>query len=458
MNIWISDYVKGCATCQQNKIITHQKKTPPYNIPTSPETRPFQQVAMDLITGLPRHQSYDAILTIVDHGCSRAAIFLPCATTITGPRITQLYMDHVYRWFGLPKKLITDRDPRFTSHFGRALCHKLGINQNLSTAFHPQTDGISERKNQWIEQYLRIVTSLRPEDWTFWLPTATAVHNNRKNATTGLSPNQILMGYETELLPSSIPSTNNNTAEDRIKTLLQNQTLATEAINKVARSDQMPPSQFQIGDQVWLEATNLKFPHQTVKLLPKRHGPFRITDKISPVAYRLTLPPTWNIHNVFHASLLRPYHETSAHGPNYARPSPDLIDGEEEFEVERIERHHRHGHNRALQYLIKWKGYPSSDNTWEPQGNVRAPDIIREYWQSRETSSIKRGETSVSKQWQINSQSPFLPSKNKPLGPQSSTPRSTKQPVPSLESRKKPPSEYRSPLSNSSTQTPNTFR
>ena len=108
MNIWIADYVKGCATCQQNKIITHRKHVPPYNIPTTSMMRPFQQVAMDLITGLPRHQGYDAILTIVDHGCSRAAIFLPCATTITGPGIAQLYMEHIYRWFGLPKKLISD--------------------------------------------------------------------------------------------------------------------------------------------------------------------------------------------------------------------------------------------------------------------------------------------------------------------------------------------------------------
>jgi hypothetical protein len=121
MNQWIADYVKGCATCQQNKIITRKKRTPMYQITTEPNTLPFQQVAMDLITGLPRHNGKDAILTIVDHGCSRAAIFLPCDTTITGPGIAQLYLNHVYKWFGLPKKVISDRDPRFTSHFGKSL-------------------------------------------------------------------------------------------------------------------------------------------------------------------------------------------------------------------------------------------------------------------------------------------------------------------------------------------------
>jgi hypothetical protein len=88
---------------------------------------------------------------IVDHGCSRAAVFLPYTTTITGPGIAQLYIDHVYKWFGLPMKVISDHDPRFMSHFGRSLAHQLKINQNLSSAFHPQTDGISERKNQWIK-------------------------------------------------------------------------------------------------------------------------------------------------------------------------------------------------------------------------------------------------------------------------------------------------------------------
>jgi hypothetical protein len=119
---------------------------------------------MDLITSLPKHNGKDAILTIIDHGCSRAAVFLPCTTTITGPGIAQLYIGHVYKWFGLPTKFISDCNPRFTSHFGKNLARRLGINQNLSSVFHPQTDGISERKNQWVEQYLQLVTLASSED------------------------------------------------------------------------------------------------------------------------------------------------------------------------------------------------------------------------------------------------------------------------------------------------------
>jgi hypothetical protein len=169
---------------------------------------------MDLITGLPPRGKNNAILTIVDHGCSRAAVFLPCSDTITGPGIAQLYLDNVYRWFGLPSKVISDRDPHFTSHFGKALTQKLNIQQNLSTAFHPQTDGLSERKNQWIEQYLQLVTSASPEDWTEWLTIATAVHNNRQNATTKLSPNQVLLGYDIRLIPATTDESNNGLVED----------------------------------------------------------------------------------------------------------------------------------------------------------------------------------------------------------------------------------------------------
>jgi hypothetical protein len=109
---------------------------------------------MDLITQLPKSDGSDAILTIVDQGCTRAAIFLPCSTTITGEGVAQLYLENVYQWFRLPEKVISDRDPRFTSYFAKALCEKLQIQQNISSAFHPQMDGLSERANQWIKQFL----------------------------------------------------------------------------------------------------------------------------------------------------------------------------------------------------------------------------------------------------------------------------------------------------------------
>ena len=161
--------------------------------------------------------------------------------------------------------------------------------------------------------------------------------------------------------------------------MTKNRADAIRALNKVTNQKGPPLAQFRLREQVWLDASHLKLPHQKAKLTPKRLGPFKVIQEISPVAYRLELPPNWRIHDVFHASLLTPYHETTAHGPNFTRPPPDLIDGEEEYEVERIVAHRQHGRSRQLQYLIKWKGYPESNNTWEPADQVHAPEIIKHY-------------------------------------------------------------------------------
>src|SRR5712672_3609880 len=151
-----------------------------------------------------------------------------------------------------------------------------------------------------------------------------------------------------------------------------------------------PDGKFKEGDQVWLEATNLKLPYHTPKLAPRRQGPFRISKVVSPVAYQLALPLSWGIHDVFHASLLLPYKETTVHGPNYTRPPPDLIEDAEEYEVEAIVNHRHYGRQRRLQYLIKWKGYPSSDNTWEPEENVHAEDLVKEYHRRHLLQPVKR--------------------------------------------------------------------
>ncbi len=168
-----------------------------------------------------------------------------------------------------------------------------------------------------MEQYLRLVTSNNPKGWTHWLALATVVHNNRINTTTGLSPNQILFRYNPTLNSNKTLQTHNALVESQVKTMTENHTNAIRALNKVANQKGPPPSQFRIREQVWLDASHLKLPHQKAKLTPKRLGPFRITQEISPVAYRLKLPTNWRIHDIFHASLLMPYHETQAHSPNF---------------------------------------------------------------------------------------------------------------------------------------------
>jgi hypothetical protein len=194
-----------------------------------------------------------------------------------------------------------------------------------------------------------------------------------------MSPNQVLIGCETRLLPDLIIQSQNPAVEERVSALREQRKRAILALNQAVNTLPPPQSRYKLGDQVWLEARNLKTQYQSSKLAPKCHGPFQVIREVSPVAYQLRLPASWRIHDVFHVSLLLPYRETAAHGPNFTRPPPDLIGGEEEYEVKALLNHRRHGRSRTLQYLIKWKGYPHSDNTWEPADQVHAPELTKLY-------------------------------------------------------------------------------
>ena len=180
---------------------------------------------------------------------------------------------------------------------------------------------------------------MSPEAWTDWISIAMAIHNNRRNATTKLLPNQILLGYETKLIPIGTGESTNEATERRLETMIEKRLAAIDAINHTAKTRAPIPSQYKLGDQVWLEATHLKLQHQKTKLASKHYGPFGVVKEISPVAYKIQLPMSWGIHDMFHASLLSPYQETTAHRPNFSQPPPDLIDGEEEYEVECIINH-----------------------------------------------------------------------------------------------------------------------
>ena len=123
---------------------------------------------------------------------------------------------------------------------------------------------------------------------------------------------------------------------------------------------------FKKGDQVWLDSRNLKTTYHR-KMKPKREGPFTITDVLGPITYQFKLPTTRRIHNIFHATLLRPYKENDTYGSNFTEPPPELLEGEEVYEIETILNHRKRG--QGYQYLIKWTGYPISDASWEPESS-----------------------------------------------------------------------------------------
>jgi hypothetical protein len=204
------------------------------------------------------------------------------------------------------------------------------------------------------------------------------------------SPFQVLMGYHPHAdwtgMRSAIP---------RVMMRLEQYNEARRKAQELMRRTQQSwvrhrdTPKYQVGDQVWLEGRHLCTNQPTTKLAPKRHGPFKVIQVMSAVNYRLELPMQWSVHDVFHTDLLTPYRETPTHGANYQRPPPDLVDGVEEYEVERVLDSRQHGRGRKLQYLIAWKGYPDSDNQWVNWDNAEgAEEAIREFKRSNPDHEI----------------------------------------------------------------------
>jgi hypothetical protein len=390
----VRDYVKGCAECQRHKINTQARKAPLSPITPVREALPFQTITLDFIVKLPISNGYDSILTITDHDCSKAAIFILCNETISAEGVAELYLRYVFPRYGLPAKIISDRDPRFTSKFMKELFRLIGATANTSTAYHPRTDGQSERSNQFLGQFLRPWVNAQQDNWEPYLPIAEFAHNSWCNETTRQTPFSILMGYEPRANisdePTSIPMLElrrevwKRAREDAHKFILQAQARWAQS-KKEGRT-------FKEGDQVWLEGRNLHLDQPSAKLAPKRHGPFIVKRVLSPITYQLTLPHQWKIHDMFHVDLLTPYIETNFHGPNYTRPPPDLIDGEEEYKVKSILKSRRYGQGRKVQYLVKWKGYADSDNEWVNWDDMHADNTLEEFkWrQPRAITHIRR--------------------------------------------------------------------
>jgi hypothetical protein len=362
------------------------------------EAAPFETVALDFIVKLPVSQGYDSILTITDQGCTKAAIFIPCNEDITAEETAALYIKHVFAHFGLPTKIISDRDPRFMSKFIQAACKVTGINHAPSTAYHPRTDGQSERSNQWLETAIRFITDQKQKNWAPYLPIAQFAHNNWPSDTTRKSPFFLLMGFNPRAdwvhATSPIPR-----VTLRLEQLKEAQVQARDAMIKAQQSwvKHRDTPKYKEGDQVWLEGKNLRINQPTAKLAPRRHGPFKIIQVMSAVNYRLELPTQWSIHPVFHIDLLTPYRETIMHGPNFTRPTPELIDGEEEYTVEKILDSWHFGRRRCLQYLVKWEGYPDADNMWVDKDDVFADDKVREFKASNPDSATHIRSTLVAK-------------------------------------------------------------
>ena len=386
----VTQWVTQCHSCQVNKTFPQKKagKLKPNEIPT----RPWEIVSMDLLTDLPESEGYDAILVVVDR-FSKMIRLIRVTKKLTAFALARLCWDHVWKDFGLPRIIISDRGPQFASNFIKAHNEMLGITTSLSTAYHPQSDGQSERMIQEVQKTLRMYVNHYQNDWAAKLSTIEFASNNAVKSSTGYTPFFLVNGQHPN--PGTIPedlSSKNPSTEEFIQNLKKAREEAQKALAKAAESMKKFADRkrgetpvFSVGDKVLLDAANYPCDRPSRKLSEKRYGPFLIKKKVGDLNYELELPPTWKIHPVFHVDQLRKYHEDPSH-PNFPNPPPELVGNDEEWEVEKVldatYRYLQGTKKRALHFLIKWVGYHSKDNTWEPYANIRnSPDALAKFYQ-----------------------------------------------------------------------------
>jgi hypothetical protein len=272
----------------------------------------------------------------------------------------------------------------------------------LSTSFHPETDGRSERTNKTVVQVLRQYVSRQQKDWTSHLPTVEFSINTAVNESTGLSPFQLVLGFQ----PTFAPTSTSSTVPDVEWTLEVREQRIEEARDALAAAKVRQAQQankkrndeptFAVGDLVMVDSSDRRSRYKTrtqdsraAKLFPRWDGPYKVIEAYPQTSnYKLDLPTGDRAHPVFHSSKLKAYKLNnpatfpSRHPP---RPEPLDVEGEKQFVVEAIV--DEKGRGRARRYLVKWVGYPDSENTWEPAANVEDTEAL-DGWEEKK----RRGE------------------------------------------------------------------
>eukprot|EP00253_Pinus_taeda_P013617 PITA_13617 len=311
----IAEYLARCLECQQIKA-EHQHPAGLLQPLPIPEWK-WKIISMDFITGLPKtKKGNDSIMVIVDK-LSKAAHFIPVQSTYRAPQIAHVFMQNMFRLHGLPKVIISDRDVKFTSAFWRTLFADLGTQLNFSTAYHPQTDGQTERVNQVVEDMLWAFVMQQPTLWEEYLHLVEFAYNKGYHTSTQMSPFEVMYGRKCRT------PTNWGGPEDKLNLGPEMLKEMEEMVKKVrmnlkAAQDKQKNfadrkkrfKEYQVGDHVYIRVQTKRSTLQwsgCAKLAPRYCGPFQILARIGPVAYQLALPSHIRVHNVFHVSILKKY-------------------------------------------------------------------------------------------------------------------------------------------------------
>ncbi|QRW18360.1 Retrotransposable element Tf2 protein [Rhizoctonia solani] len=335
-------HMDSCETCQRIRKPKYASIPPqPLELPS----RPWQHVSYNMIVDLPKDGNFDSILVIVN-SFTKYGIFVKCFKKLNAPKLAELFLEHVWKQHGMPEKTVLDRGRVFNNKFLKALYKCLGIDPHFSSAYHPQSNGQTEQR-----------------DWTRWLPMAEFAYNNAVHSSTGKTPFKALYGQEPTLTPSNVP-TDIPEANDLAVTMEEQwkevkAALRQSKLRMVAR-ESGNPLEFEIGEEAWLDAKNVNLKTLSLKLTEQRLGPFRVIKKILDCAYRLELPPTMRIHNVFYVGLLSKVKQDDRRTFENC-PPPVTVDGEEEYKVEGIT--DAKECNRKWFFQVKWKGYGPKENT-----------------------------------------------------------------------------------------------
>eukprot|EP00923_Selenidium_pygospionis_P012090 GHVN01020568.1.p1 GENE.GHVN01020568.1~~GHVN01020568.1.p1 ORF type:complete len:290 (+),score=33.77 GHVN01020568.1:377-1246(+) len=281
-------------------------------------------------------------MTVIDR-LSKMAHFIPTVKTVTAPQVVRLFFDSVVRLHGMPESIVSDRDTKFTSDFWESLLQLAGTGRDLSTAYHPETDGITDRANRTIEQMLRCFVGDRPTEWDKWLSSAEFAYNNTPQNSTRLTPFFCMYG-EHPLQPSFFSNTFKirtavdptaasfvTNAQERVEMARRN-LLSAQQRQRAYVDRRWRELEFNVGDSVWLSTKHLNIHPSSRKLAPKFVGPFKVLRRVGEVAYKLALPAYYRVHDVFHISLLKPFvgppmgPPPSLSSSAFILPSPCLTD------------------------------------------------------------------------------------------------------------------------------------
>jgi transposase InsO family protein len=370
MRRMVDQYLRNCHTCQRIRTPRHA----PFGVlkPLPVPVRPWKSISMDFVTGLPLVDGYDAIWVVADR-LTKMRHFVACSSTASAQDLADLFLLHIWKLHGLPDDVVSDRGPQFASRFWKRLCLHLRISPKLSTAFHPQTDGQTERVNGIMEQYLRAYVTYQQENWPALLALAEFAGNNHPSETTGVSPFFANHGFDPRF-DFDLDRTDNSSSEEirahntatyfsELHDFLRAELLRGQhRYQEGADSRRIPAPRFAVGDLVWLRASNIRSERPSRKLDHRRLGPFPIRRVISSHAYELELPSTMRVHPVFSVSLLDAAANDPLPGQLNPPPPPVVVNEIEEYQIEEILDSKLI--RNTLRYLVKWLGYDAP--TWEP--------------------------------------------------------------------------------------------